>query len=121
MLLKYEQGGESSNFNETNGYYVTLLFSGSLAMTLIHGSDLTALDAPNSIVLSATIAGKLFGKKDPVGQSISVGLPWGSLKYTVKGVFKDADLKSHIPSFFPLDAQQRYRRLGAKPDELGLL
>jgi len=100
MLLKYEQGRESRQFYETNGYYVDSNFFRVFSYDFLYGSDLTALDAPNSIVLSATIAGKLFGKKDPVGQSMSVGLPWSSFKYTVRGVFKDADLKSHIPVHF---------------------
>ena len=100
MLLKYENGGESKQFYETNGYYVDSTFFRVFSYDFKYGSDLTALKEPNSIVISETIAGKLFGSKDPVGKSISVGLPFGSFNYTVKGVIKVADIKSHIPVHF---------------------
>ena len=100
MLLKYEHGNESKQFYETNGYYVDSTFFQLFTYNFKYGNSLTALNEPNSIVLSETVADKLFAKEDPVGKSVNIGMPYGNFNYTIKGVFKDAELKSHIPAHF---------------------
>jgi len=100
MLLKYEHGNESKQFYETNGYYVDSTFFQLFTYNFKYGNSLTALNEPNSIVLSETVADKLFAKEDPVGKSVNIGMPYGNFNYIVKGVFKDAELKSHIPAHF---------------------
>jgi putative ABC transport system permease protein len=100
MLLKYEQGNDIKQFYETNGYYVDSTFFQLFTYDFKYGNSATALAEPNSLILSETVADKLFSKQDPVGKSISIGMPYGTFSYTVKGVFKDANLKSHIPAHF---------------------
>src|SRR5450432_981952 len=102
MLLKYERGKESKQFYETNGYYVDSTFFRLFTYDFLYGNALTALDEPNTVVISDEIAGKLFGSDNPVGKAITVGIPYGNFNYTVKGVFKTAGLKSHIPAHFLL-------------------
>ena len=63
---------------------------------LLKGKEETALNEPNSIVLSSSLAKKLFANKTALGQSVI----WGSGKYaqnlTVKAVFDDTYRKSHL-------------------------
>ncbi len=100
MLLKYGQGKESKQFYETNGYYVDSTFFRIFTYEFKHGNMLNALNEPNSIVISEELAQKIFGNENPVGKVINIGMPYGDFNYTVKGVFKDAGIKSHIPAHF---------------------
>jgi putative ABC transport system permease protein len=100
MLLKYGQGKESKQFYETNGYYVDSTFFRIFTYEFKHGNVATALNEPNSIVISEEVAQKIFGNENPLGKTINIGIPYGNFNYTVKGVFKDAGIKSHIPAHF---------------------
>jgi putative ABC transport system permease protein len=100
MLLKVQQGKEIKQFYETNGYYVDSTFLRIFTYTFNYGDPLTALDQPNSIVISEDIAGKLFGNQNPVGKSVTISLPFGDFIYTVKGVMRTQGFKSHIPAHF---------------------
>ena len=100
MLLKYKQDNKSKEFYESNGYYVDSTFFQIFTYDFKFGNAQAALNLPNSVVLSEEVSNKLFGKENPVGKSIEIGLPYGNFNYTVKGVFKDAGLKSHIPAHF---------------------
>ncbi len=100
MLLKYDHGDATKQFYETNGYYVDSTFFKIFSYDLIYGNVQTALKDPNSIVISNEISQKLFGNENPVNKLIVVGLPYGNFNYTVKGVFNDSKIKSHIPAHF---------------------
>jgi putative ABC transport system permease protein len=58
-----------------------------------YGDPSTALKEPYTVVLTRKAANKLFKEENPVGQTIKVG-DLGT--YTVTGVLKDTDKKSHI-------------------------
>ena len=100
MLLKYEHEKQTKQFYETNGYYVDSTFFQLFTYDFKYGNAQTSLNDPNSIVISEEVADKMFGKENPVGKTIDVGIPYGNFKYIVKGVFKDANIKSHIPAHF---------------------
>jgi putative ABC transport system permease protein len=100
MLLKYENGKESKQFYETNGYYVDSTFFQIFTYRFKYGNVNTALNEPNSIIISNQVSGKLFGQTNPIGKAISIGMAYGNFNYTVKGVFEDAGIKSHIPAHF---------------------
>jgi putative ABC transport system permease protein len=102
MLLTYTRGNERKQFYETNGYYVDSTFFRVFTYHFSYGDALTALEAPNSVVISEEVAKKMFGNENPVGRSINIGMPFGNFDYTVKGVFEDKTLKSHIPAHFLL-------------------
>ncbi len=78
---------------------LTLHFS-RFSLRLYIWKCLTSLNEPNSIVISEQISRKIFGNENPVNKSITVGLPYGDFSYTVKGVFDDSKIKSHIPLIF---------------------
>jgi putative ABC transport system permease protein len=100
MLLKYQNGSASKLFYETNGYYVDSTFFQIFTYDFMYGNALTAFMEPNSLVISEEISRKLFGNENPVNKLIVVGLPYGNFNYTVKGVFRDSKIKSHIPAHF---------------------
>jgi putative ABC transport system permease protein len=60
---------------------------------LEHGDASTALREPFSVVLTRKAANKLFRDENPVGQTLQVGEQG---LYTVTGILKDTDKKSHI-------------------------
>jgi putative ABC transport system permease protein len=100
MLLKTQRGKEVKQFYETNGYYVDSTFFQLFTYTFKYGDPRTALDRPNSLVISEEIAAKLFGNTNPVGQPVTIGIPYGDFSYTVKGVIRTQGVKSHIPAHF---------------------
>ncbi|MCE7065635.1 ABC transporter permease [Dyadobacter sp. CY326] len=96
FLLKNETG--QKQFYETNGYYVDSTFFQLFSYDFKFGDKETALNQPNSIILTEDIAGKMFGNANPIDQVIQVNLPFATSTYTVKGVIKDDGKKSHIPA-----------------------
>jgi len=100
ILLTVKSGKEQKQFQEPNGYYVDSTFFQVFTYDFRYGRAATSLDRPNSIVLSEELAEKLFGKENPVGRLVTIGLSFGNFDYTVTGVFLDRDRKSHIPAHF---------------------
>jgi len=96
MLLTNEGEGDTKVFKEPFGYYVDSTFFDVFTYNFISGHAHSVLREPNTMVLSASLADKIFGKMDPVGEVIKVGLPEGDFDYRIDGVFEDDGLKSHI-------------------------
>ncbi|MFA9389996.1 MAG: ABC transporter permease [Prolixibacteraceae bacterium] len=66
---------------------------------LLIGDQQTVLNAPGSMVVSASFAQKLFGNADPVGQVLTLpaGQFYGTAStFTIKGVMKDFPQNSHF-------------------------
>ncbi len=97
MLLKEEKSNKQ--FFEINGYYVDSTFFQLFTYSFKYGNAHTALDQPNSIILSESLANKFFGNEDPLDKTLRVSLPFGDFNYNVKGVFTEEN-KSHIPANF---------------------
>ena len=75
-----------------------LLFMDSTAFDvfswkMLSGDAHTALTAPNTIVLTKTVAHKFFGEENPVGQSLRAD---NQLNLTVTGVMEDVPANSHF-------------------------
>lgn len=68
---------------------VTEVFS----FDFITGDESTALKEPNSIALSESVADRIFGKNNPMGEILIT--PSGR-KYNVTGVYKDMPKHSHL-------------------------
>ena len=58
----------------------------------LQGDQETALDAPNSVVLSKSLADKIFKGENPIGQLLETD----RFSYEVTGVYKDIPNTSHI-------------------------
>ncbi len=93
FLLKNQN--KDTQFYVDHGYYADSTFFKILTYDFIHGDPKTALNQPNSVVISEEIAIKMFGTMNPINKVISVEIPYAKNEYTVKGVFKNK-YKSHI-------------------------
>ncbi|SKB56604.1 ABC transporter permease [Dyadobacter psychrophilus] len=96
FLLKNQTG--EKQFYETNGYYVDSTFFQIFTYDFKYGDQKTALNQPNSIIITEDIASKMFGNVNPVDKVINVNLPFAVTAYTVKGVLRNNGHKSHIPA-----------------------
>jgi len=74
-------------------FYATRAFFGVFSFPLLQGDARTALVEPNTVVLSASVARKLFGTVNPVGKTMLL-----NQKQAVKvtGVYADFPPNSHI-------------------------
>ena len=107
MLVKYENGTERKQFFESNGYYVDSTFFEVLSYDFLYGNATTALNEPNSIVISRTLSNKFFGNENPVGRSFLINTPFGEFGYSIKAVFDDRKQKSHIPANYFLSMRNK--------------
>ncbi len=62
----------------------------------IEGDPKTALNSPQSLVISQSTAKKYFKNEDPIGKTISFHSVFGVFNLTVTGVIKDYPKNSHI-------------------------
>lgn len=80
------------------GYaYADASFTRTFDLQWLAGDPKTALTAPNSVVITESLAKKYFGNKDPIGQVIQVDDKAG-LKIT--GLIKDLPGNTHFPFIF---------------------
>ena len=78
---------------ELGGYFADPGFFEMFNFPLIKGSKATAISSPNSIVLSETEATKIFGDKDPMGETINIE---GYGSFMITGIFKDLPQNTHM-------------------------
>jgi len=100
MLLRYEGDATPRQFFESNGYYVDSSFFTIFTYDFLYGKAATALNQPNSMVVSEQLALKFFGRANPLGKVMVITTPFGKMNYTIAGVFDDSRNKSHIPGNF---------------------
>ena len=108
-IVQVEGAGISTPYTEDSGYWVDPGFFDVLSFHFLQGDRKTAFAAPNTIVLSQSLAKKLFGKGYPVGKTLKAG----STIYTITGVFKE-DFLNHIQAdFFASNNSDHIRELMA--------
>jgi putative ABC transport system permease protein len=84
-------------------YFVDTSFLRMFDFPLLQGDRPTALQKPNSIVLTESAARKLFGTADPIGKTVS-HFGEDTLLFTVTGILKDVPANSQ----FQFDALQSF-------------
>ena len=77
---------------------------------MLAGNPLTALDAPNSIVLTKSIAEKYFGRENAVGKNLKVN---NNDLFVVTGVMEDVPSNSHF-NFAGLISMTTFRKWRAE-------
>lgn len=90
MAFRYED----KSFTEEKVFYADSNFFEFFSFKLIQGDAKTLLREPNSIVITRTVADKYFGKEDPMGKIMVVGLDKYPCKVT--GVSEDTPVNSHF-------------------------
>ena len=88
VLYKYR----NIEHNEENMYYADSSFFDIFSYKLIDGSFEGALDKPNTIVLTETLARRYFGDESPVGKSLQNG----DDLFQVTAVMEDVPRNSHV-------------------------
>lgn len=76
-----------------NGAFTESSFFKVFGFTLESGSPATALQSPNSVIISKSTATKFFGNKNPIGKVISME---NGASFIIRGVLNDIPGKSHI-------------------------
>jgi len=83
---------EMKQFEESI-YFVDPDFLTMFSFPLVEGDPVTALDAPNKLVLTQVAASRLFGGESPLGRLIQSG---GGRDFQVSGVMADLPENSHL-------------------------
>jgi putative ABC transport system permease protein len=101
-LLQYQEpGGNIKPFYETKGYLADAEFFRLFSYDFIEGNPATALENPNTVVLTEEIAQKLFGSQPALGKTIRISSSTnGDYDYTITGVFRPKSTPSHIDARF---------------------
>lgn len=90
-MVKRKDGEDT--FNEEDATFVDKNFFQFFDFKLIKGDPATCLERPNTLVLNATEAEKIFGDEDPLGQIVVLD---NDEDWEVTGVFEDMPANSHI-------------------------
>lgn len=107
ILVQYTPAnGDKKSFLEENGFITEPSFFKMFTYNFTEGNADNALSAPNTAVISQTMARKIFGDQPAIGKVLHVSSNMnGSYDYTVSGVFKPSDRPSHINANFFLSLQ----------------
>jgi len=96
--LLLSNDAKNVKFSEKKGYFADPSSISMLGVDLVAGNNATALDAPNKIIISQSMARKYFGATDVVGKTLQSHGD-GRAKpdtYQITGVFKDYPKNSHL-------------------------
>jgi putative ABC transport system permease protein len=103
-VLNYTRVDDYSQYEMTYGekrvffpqiFFVDTSFLQLFDFLLLEGDRHTALQKPNSIVLTASAARELFGSADPIGKTVS-HFGEDTLLFTVTGILKDVPGNSQL-------------------------
>lgn len=83
-------------FYESGLAYADPGFLRIFTIPFVDGDPATALNAPNSLVISRAVAEKYFGTQDPMGQALTVHHSRGVDDYVVTGVMENYPKNSHL-------------------------
>ena len=87
-----------------DGMYATRDFFRVFTFPLVMGDARTALDEPNSIVLTRSLAEQFFRKTSPVGQTMQVKQGNDFVDMTITGVVEDPPTNSHLAFSYVISA-----------------
>ncbi len=99
---------EDKQFIENNFYFVDSEILNVFSFNLKQGNYKTALQSPNSVIMSENVTQKYFGDENPVGKSITYR-KWGQeYVFTVSGIFESLPANSHFDIEFmaPFESEQ---------------
>ncbi|MDO3642410.1 ABC transporter permease [Mucilaginibacter sp. L3T2-6] len=95
VIVQVQGADPGTPYIQDSGYWVDPQFFEVLSFHFAQGNRTTAFAAPNTIVLSQSLAAKLFKGESPIGKTVKAG----PAIYTITGVFKE-DFLNHIKADF---------------------
>lgn len=95
LTVAYEP--DEKQFNERNFYFVDSTYHKVFSLPLVKGNVLTALNNPNSVIISESMARKYFGDAEPMGKLLRFQ---GQTDLLVTGVMKDPRANTHFQADF---------------------
>ncbi len=84
---------DDKEFQSENGIMTENSFFQVFDFEIIDGQRDSALSEPNSVVLTESLAKKIFGEEDPIGNVLRLD---GTTELNIKAVMKDPPANSHI-------------------------
>lgn len=83
---------------ETQVYLTDSSYFNLFSLPLIKGDASRAFAEPFSVLLSQSLASKVFGEEDPINKTINLHSPNldGTAPFIIKGVFQDVSQNSHL-------------------------
>jgi putative ABC transport system permease protein len=85
-----------NSIKETEAYAAEPSFFDVFTFPLLKGDPKTALEAPSTVVISRSLAVKLFGSEDPLNKSLEIQALGSRDLFRVTGVVRDAPRNSHF-------------------------
>ncbi len=109
VVMRYR----SKLFNISDFFYADSDFFNVFSVQKLEGNLRTALAAPYSIVLTKSIAERLFGNSDPMGEPVNIKAGEVNYDFTVTGVVRDLPSNSQfhptcLASFSSIEKSDRY-------------
>lgn len=99
LVRSLENGAIQKAFYERKGYFADSTYFELFDYEFLEGSPSTALNEPQTVVISEELARKLFGNTQAYGRSVRISNTWfgaGDLDFRVTGVFKQPTAPSHL-------------------------
>ncbi|HKK09467.1 MAG TPA: ABC transporter permease [Bacteroidales bacterium] len=97
-------------FYEQQRIHVDSTFFQLFSFKLIRGNPEEALKRPKSVVLTKSVAEKIFGEENPVGKSVSIN---EEHNYLITGVVADPPVNSHLQFKMLISLSSTESRMGA--------
>ena len=104
---------EDRQFVERNGVMADSTIFQVFTLPLLRGNEHTALAAPYTVVISASMAQRYFGNEDPLGQLLEVD---DGYTLRVTGVMEDVPVTTHAPFDFMVSMSTFYSFFDESPD-----
>jgi putative ABC transport system permease protein len=100
-LIQYQTGKDIRSFYEIKGFFADSTFFRLFTYKFKEGNPATALNDPNSVVLTDEIARKLFGTEPALNKVIHINSNTnGEFDFKITGVFQPIATPSHIDARF---------------------
>ncbi|HYG18779.1 MAG TPA: ABC transporter permease, partial [Ohtaekwangia sp.] len=97
QLMRVTLDNTATNFNESKCFLAEQNFFKVFSFPFLKGDPKTALQEPNTIVITASTAKRYFGNAEPIGKMIEVKSTTGTYTaYTITGVLADIPTRSHL-------------------------
>jgi putative ABC transport system permease protein len=94
--VSHSSGSEKIALKDIRSIIVDSTFLEFFTFPLVRGNRRTALQLPNSIIISESTALRLFGDQDPIGKTLEYSMNQGPQSLQVTGVAKEPPANSHI-------------------------